>query len=381
MMKVFAAGLIGAAVLVGAPASAAQKVRFTLPEPTGHHQVGTTMIHFVDHARPDPWKPDRKRELMISVWYPAKHANHYPRAQWLSDGLVPSVEAFAAQPGVDIPQGSIDWTHARTAGRVGAPADRTFGGRPVVLYSPGLGGPRSMGTVQAQDLASHGYVVVTIDHTYETTVEFPGGRVEPAIVQTPTPDYLKAAIDARVADTRFVLDRLPQVNRELGGALNLGKVGMFGHSYGGFTAGETMVYDRRIKAGMNLDGQMGWGFGRNGVPYLPGEVVKRGLDRPFKLMGAQFIQPDGTIIDHSPFNDWDRSWFEFWANQRGWKQDVALKGAGHNSFSDMQVVLPQLTGPLGFPAGKWVPIIGTIDPGRSVAAQNINIRSFFDRFL
>lgn len=234
---------------------------------------------------------------------------------------------------------------------------------------------------QVQDLASHGYVVVTIDHTYETAVEFPGGRVEPPIAQTPTPEYLKAAIDARVADTRFVLDRLPQVNRDLNNVMNLSRVGMFGHSYGGFTAGETMVDDRRIKAGINLDGQMGWGFGRDGVPYLPGEVVKRGLDRPFKLMGSQIRLPDGTIVHHSPRNDWDRSWFEFWANQRGWKQDVLIKGSAHNSYSDLQVILPQLTGPLGFPADKWIPLIGTIDPARSIAIQNTNIRTFFDRFL
>src|ERR1043165_5488793 len=231
LTRTLAAGVVGASVLLGAPAiaSAAAKVTFTLPEPAGHHQVGTRELHLVDANRPDPWKPDRTRELMVNVWYPAQDTGHHPRAQWLPTGLLDAVEAFTSAPPVNIPQGSVDWTGARSSGHVNAPVSR--GRFPVVLYSPGFGGPRSLGTVAVQDLASHGYVVVAIDHTFETTVEFPGGRVEPA-VEIPW-EQMGKALDARVNDTRFVLDELAK-QAWLGGTADLRRGGVFGALCGGF---------------------------------------------------------------------------------------------------------------------------------------------------
>ncbi|MBE1464780.1 alpha/beta hydrolase family protein [Kibdelosporangium phytohabitans] len=369
LTKTLAAGVVGAAVLVGAPvtASAAAKVTFALPSPSGYHQVGTRTLHLVDGNRADPWKPDRKRELMVDVWYPADDAWRHPKAKWLPDGLVSEIEDFAAAPPANVPKGSVDWAGARSSGHRDAPVER--GKRPVVLYSPGFGGPRAVGTTAVQDLASHGYVVVTIDHTYETTVEFPGGRVEKNV--TIPWEQMGTALAARVADTRFVLDELGK-QRWLDGSADLRRVGMFGHSYGGFTAGEAMLRDRRIDAGVNMDGSMFPEFG---------EVAKQGLDRPFFLMGGQFDMPDGSVVDHSPFTSFDASWGQFWANQKGPKRSVVYTGARHHSFSDLQPILPQLVKPLGFPADHFKPFVGTIDPRHSVRAQNSDIRRFFERHL
>ena len=61
------------------------------------------------------------------------------------------------------------------------------------------------------ELASRGYVVVTVDHTYEVAgVEFPGGRLE---VQTLPAELRVAGQAARVADVRFVLDELGRLAR------------------------------------------------------------------------------------------------------------------------------------------------------------------------
>ncbi|SMD21141.1 alpha/beta hydrolase family protein [Kibdelosporangium aridum] len=363
LTKTLAAGVVSAAVLVAAPvsASAEAKVTFSIPSPTGRYQVGTTDLHLVDHTRPDPWKPDRKRELMVSVWYPAKDTRHYPRQQWLPNGIVPAVETFAEQAG--IPKGSVDWTAARTSGHVNAPVKH--GKWPVILYSPGFGGPRSVGSVLVQELASRGNVVVTIDHTFETPVEFPGGRVEPPV--TISEAEMGKALQARVGDTRFVLDQLARKG------VNLDKVGMFGHSYGGFTAGETMLHDRRIDAGINMDGSMFPDFG---------DVAERGLDRPFMLLGGQFPDPEtGVLKDHSPFTDLDPSWGLFWANQKGPKESFVLEGGRHHNFSDLQVVLPQLVKPLGLPADQFEQFIGTVDPDRGLKIQYRVIPQFFGRFL
>jgi hypothetical protein len=63
--------------------------------------------------------------------------------------------------------GKADWAATRTYAREGAPLDRRGGPRTVVLYSPGVLDPRSLGTTLCDDLASLGYAVVAIDHTYE----------------------------------------------------------------------------------------------------------------------------------------------------------------------------------------------------------------------
>jgi pimeloyl-ACP methyl ester carboxylesterase len=198
------------------------------------------------------------------------------------------------------------------------------------------------------------------------------------------------AIDVRVADTRFVLDKLAELDRGrnpdaqrrrlaagLRGALDISRVGMFGYSYGGYTAGEAMAHDRRIAAGINLDGTMAHGFGLSeDWPYLPGQVVQRGLDRPFMLFGHEGHDHLGT--QESPG---DSSWPEFWANQRGWKLDITLQGSQHGSFGDLQIVEPQVARSLGLPLAPLGPSIGTIDPERSIAAQRDYVAAFFNLHL
>ncbi|MEO3825229.1 hypothetical protein [Actinomadura sp. B10D3] len=185
----------------GAPAA------FGLPAPTGPHRaIGTTELHLVDHARPDPWVPGRARELMVSVFYPAARRSG-PAAPYLRPGVA-KVLSEADALGV-FKAGTVDWAAARTHAAASVPADLRGGARPVVLYSPGFGVPRALGTTLAEELVTRGYVVVTVDHTYETApVEFPGGRVENQRLSGPGPERLKTALDARVKDTRLVLDRL-----------------------------------------------------------------------------------------------------------------------------------------------------------------------------
>jgi hypothetical protein len=84
-----------------------------------------------------------------------------------------------------------------------------------------------------------GYVVITIDHTYEASeVEFPGGRVVTSVlpaelvkaqVNGTVGALLRKVLDVRVADVRFVAG-------EVAAAVDPHRIGMFGVSAGGFTA-------------------------------------------------------------------------------------------------------------------------------------------------
>ncbi|MEV0375025.1 lipase [Streptomyces sp. NPDC050636] len=349
-------------------------MRFELPEPTGRQPVGSVELHLVDHDRRDPWVVDRDRELMVSVWYPARSASGYPRRPYMPPGVARSVDESGSF-GLARP-GEVDWAAIRTDAAWAAPADN-HGNRPIVLYSPGLQISRTLGTSTAVELASRGYVVVTMDHTYEApAVEFPNGRIE---LQEPMSgvEGLKKAVDTRVRDTRFVLDQLAvlqdgrnpdaegrRLPKGLGKALDLDRIGMYGHSGGGATAAEAMRVDRRIDAGINMDGTLQY----SSSEFLP--VAQEGLDRPFMLMG----KASQTHLNKP-------SWQSFWDHSTGWKRDLSLERGSHFSYTDAQSFVPALDEHLDIPAETREQYIGTVDPERSTAAQRAYVTAFFDQHL
>ena len=336
-------------------------LQLTLPKPTGPQPVGTVSLHLVDKSRPDPWVPSESaRELMVQVWYPARNIRGYSREPWVT----PAIAKVINPPGSGI---LLPLTH----GYAGAPVEP--GRHPVVLYSPGFGLWRAGNTAVVEQLASHGYVVVTIDHTHDSQlVEFPGGRVAESAIPQPDDEaegerIIEKALAVRVADTRFTLDRLGALNRGrnpdaehrslpkgLAGALDLSRVGMLGMSLGGPTAAATMLEDRRIRAGVNLDGSI---FGR---------ALTAGLDRPFLQFGSE---PDD--------GESDETWDAFWARLRGPRLEIQLTGSKHLSFTDLHTLLQQS----GQTAAELEPVFGTVDSRRSIVVQRAYVVAFFDRYL
>ena len=71
--------------------------RLILPEPTGPYPVGTVPLHLVDRSRPDDIAgPGHFRELMATVWYPARNVEHHPVAPWMPAG---ALQPFLADAG------------------------------------------------------------------------------------------------------------------------------------------------------------------------------------------------------------------------------------------------------------------------------------------
>ncbi|WIV55668.1 alpha/beta hydrolase [Amycolatopsis nalaikhensis] len=367
MRKALLAGVTGALFLTTVSAAAAAPP-LRLPAPTGPYPVGSTELHLVDHGRPDPWVAGTTRELMVTVRYPARPGGG-PKAPYIPENAAKVVaEDDAAQ--LRVPAGRLGYTfptHART----GAPA--AGGPRPVVLYSPSAKYPRSVGTALLEQLASEGYVTVAIDHTHEpAAVEFPGGRVKRRVLPS-GPDAGKRLIATRVADTRFVLDALETLARggkpdaeqralPAGLVPDVSRIGMFGHSGGGFTTGETMVVDGRVDAGADLDGSMAYSLSNRDF----GRAATEGLDRPFLLMSAG---------DHSAASD--VSWQEFLSHQRGPVREHYLPDGEHFSYTDYQVLLPRL----GLDPASIAPFIGTIEPGRSLDTQRACLSAFFSEYV
>ncbi|HYQ65952.1 alpha/beta hydrolase family protein [Actinophytocola sp.] len=309
MIRHFLTGMVMAAVLV-APARAEPDV-LVLPAPTGPHPVGVQRLHLVDVDRPDPWVPGGPRELMVSVWYPATAARgaRVPYASAEESRLLLDLYGITGVPADAL-------TRVRTHARAGAPPVRhRF---PLVVLSPGLAFPRWTLTTLAEDLASRGYVVAGIDHTYEgAAVTFPDGRVARCVVCDGGASGA-AIVASRVRDISFVLDHVLARYRNM---VDANRIMAAGHSIGGAAAAATMLADPRVDAGTNLDGS-----------FQP--PLTQDLPRPFLLMSGEDRTPG-----HRP--DWDRTW----PHLTGWRRWLHLPGLGHSSFSDVAVVVEWLGRP------------------------------------
>ncbi|MFF0306990.1 alpha/beta hydrolase family protein [Streptosporangium sp. NPDC004379] len=382
-----------------APAAA---VELRLPAPSGPYAVGRDVLHLVDDTRTDPWVPSAgARRLMVSVYYPARTAGDGAAAPYMT---TEEARLLLKAQGRDKLLAPEVLAGTRTNARTGA---RPAGGRhPLVLVSPGFSLNRATLTVLSEDLASRGYVVALVDHAYESFgTTFPDGRTLTCVacetVEGAPADGAEKGMMARVAtgratDLSFVLDALtgrrasaaartstaaqasttaqaataaqasttaqaatagdrtaghrPAWKRS--GMIDTRRIGAVGHSIGGNAAASLMAGDRRVRAGVNMDGTF----------FAP--VPGSGLGgRPFMMLG--------TAAGHSPGSE-DVSWSRDWARLDGWKRWLTVKDTGHFSFIDIPVLGRQL---------------GVTDPeaplpgDRSAEITTSYVGAFFDRHL
>ncbi|MFD5433470.1 alpha/beta hydrolase family protein [Kitasatospora sp. NPDC127067] len=362
-------GLARTASAAPAPASApvpssgaASPSRLTLTAPTGPFPVGMVPLHLRDESRLDPnARPGKFRELMATVWYPARTADAaaYPLAPWMTEG---ALKAFLDDVGFPLPLSLAPLT----AGHQGAPVHRAGRPLPVILYSHGAGGHRGDHTIVVQELASHGFAVVTVDHTHDGITEFPDGTVV-------TRDGVDPGLYPRdyAADLLFLLDRVvdlangrnPDVDGRtlpngLLGGLDARNIGAFGWSKGGTAVGLAMVADQRIRAGLTLDGRM-----------ESNPAITTDIDRPFMMMTANYTRANSPYIA------------TFWGHLRGWRLDVQATGAVHNSYGDNMTLIPQAGRLIGLTEEQIQSAVGTLDPDRGVLIQQAYPRAFFDLHL
>lgn len=335
--------------------------RLVLPGPRGPYPVGTVPLHLVDRSRPDGIAgPGHFRELMATVWYPARDVRQYPVAPWMPAG---ALQAFLADAGF----GDLASLGPVTAGRVGAPVHRTGRRLPVVVFSHGAHSHQGDHTVVVQELASHGYAVVTVAHQYDTYTQFPDGRIA-----VPLDDRQAPTLPGDfAADLRFVLDCVEQLaagsNPDAGhrklpagllGSLDVRRMGVFGWSKGGTATACAMLANERIRAGLSLDGPMQM------KPPLAGD-----LDRPFMMMSAEFTR--ATVPEAAAF----------WSHLRGWRLDIQARGAAHVSYGDNEALFPQVAKLYGWSRQQLQDTIGTLDPGQAVKIQQAYPLAFFDEHL
>ncbi|WP_256725623.1 alpha/beta hydrolase [Streptomyces sp. IMTB 2501] len=380
----------GGPAQAGSRAAAAAPARndavLRLPAPTGRHPVGCQSVYLVDTSRPDPLTPEFPvRELMLTVFYPARDVTGLARAPQLPPRAAGLFGRIAPLGPLHLPAAGVDWRATLSHSFVGATPRP--GRRPVLVYSPGGGDPRGWGTSLAEDLASHGAVVVTVDHPGDAAaVEFPDvtpfrrDRVRMTVLRgdpRDQPSLWRTVIDARIADLHFVLDRFEHaadlpLPHGLARTLDLSRVGVYGHSAGGSAVTEVLFENRRVRAGINLEGYLDYPPTTPGGAATPFPVTSEGVDRPLFLLGS------------AGFNrrrEMDRSWSALTTRSGRRVRTERIADANHWIFTDYAAVLPQLQTAGLMTARQRNALIGTVSPTVSVPEIRHAVRGFFAQHL
>ncbi|MER6002915.1 alpha/beta hydrolase [Nonomuraea angiospora] len=318
----------------------------TLPAPTGPHPVGTTALYLKDTSRPDPWNLDAKaRELKITLWYPTKQKDGQ-RAPYMTPKE--SELLLKGKRSAGVPDDTLSKTRTNAI-KDAEPAGRKL---PLVVLSPGFTNPMSTLTSLAEELASRGYMVAGIDHTYESyATTLAGGRVAECLACDSDTDtgFGTGVVAGRAADVSFVLDWLPS-QWEGSDVIDRSRIAMVGQSMGGASALAAMVKDSRVRAGIDMDG----------TTYA--RIPKSGFSRPFLFLGTAEHVTGGR----------DTSWDRDWKLLTGWKRWLVVTGAEHSSFTDA----PLLAGALGIK-----PAYGILPAARAAELTRTYVAAFLDQHL
>ncbi|WP_164020628.1 alpha/beta hydrolase family protein [Pyxidicoccus trucidator] len=351
-----------------------------LPAPTGPFPVGRSALDVVAHERQEPYARRPGRELSVMLWYPATPEPH--------------ARAGAYLPGAWRRAGHF-WGFASKRVRAHAipeaPVADAQAPHPVLLFSP-AGFPPPFYTALFEELASHGYVVAAVSHTYEMlpVSVFADGRVRwfrPSSVggalsvsRGPQPEDVRkraAVVEVKADDLRSVVARLERLGVEPGrfaGKLDPNRVGAMGHSMGGNAAAEWCARDARCRAVAVLDGGLWTAVARGGVARPVLEVFG---EHP------EYTQPCGESVRRGMFTSEDYCRADQRHVLRGWQRLYAearpgysfqIHGAGHASFTDCGL-LPLRT---WSPAGQ---AMGTIGGDRMWRVLGDCLRAFFDRHV
>ncbi|PFR37787.1 alpha/beta hydrolase family protein [Bacillus thuringiensis] len=302
---------------------------FSFEEPTGPHKIGTKLYHWVDHQRKEPYSknPNDRRELMVQIWYPAAEKSKGDPEPYIRNinELSKGLEKTLSIPAFAFSHMELVKSHSFMDLQL-SDSENHYS---ILLFSHGFNGFRYQNTFQVEELASQGYIVLSIDHTFDAAATvFPDGRtayVQPINLTDEGDSHIKLWEE----DVSFVLNQIEKLNQNdetsfFTGRLDTSRIGMFGHSYGGATAAQILAKDSRVKAAINMDGTL---YGE----IFPGS----GIGKPFLLMSAE--EPD----EADPYEVRER----YGRGLAGGGMSMVIPHTDHTSFTDLHLFSPVLQSP------------------------------------
>jgi len=303
--------------------------------PTGSFDVATQSVTLADESRADPFSQScESRKLTVQFWYPSDAEN---------------TDSF-----------------------------------PLVVFSHGAFGFRGSNLSTFKDLASNGYVVCSIDHSYHSffarhadgsgtlvNMDFLNDAVNitnEAYDAKTSYDKTHEWLALRSADMNFVLDELlhngsGKIPEDVSAMIDPDKIGLSGHSLGGATAAQLGRARPDVDAVAVLDGTM---FGEE-VAFENGSAVLTGDPYPVPLL---------NLYNESHYADAQElglSYSNLSASAHATEaHDVVIRGSGHLNFTDLPLFSPALARVLG---------TGQVDSRYCIETMNQIVLEFFNDTL
>jgi dienelactone hydrolase len=325
----------------------------SLPEPTGNFNVGTVVSDFKDENRVETLSKEegKPREIAVQFWYP-------------TDRIGSEIQYDISGAKVSTLQQSY----------------------PVLIFSHGAFGMRLSNASTFRELASHGYIVASIDHTYHSFyTSFTDGRgvlvnnqfINEAIGAslgdlTPEKEFevSQSWMEVRTADIELVIDNLKSGELEteaklLNGHMDLTKIGLFGHSLGGAASAQVSREREEVKAAIVLDGTMIGDI--NGLNSDNTVILsKDSFNKPLMLMyGSLFQEQEAREASYMPnINAFNK------ASDAAYS--LMIKDSGHLNFTDLPRISPFLSKKLG---------VGNVDSLECIKTVNDYSLAFFDKHI
>jgi dienelactone hydrolase len=366
-----------------------------LPVPEGPYAVGVRSYRMTDYGREEIFTEDSldHRSLLVTAWYPAEvDKGMTVSTYWDPEGRTGKVYSQSAG------MGSFWYSHlslVKTSSYPEAPVLQGEAPFPVIIYSPSFYGMNTENTMLMEELASKGYIVFSITHSYETIVSvFPDGEVVPGNLDhiselydshadqedqlyedykntedigrktdiikqiLVVDDLFNQLVKIRREDAVFVLDEIEKLNVQEGifhSLLDLNSVGILGWSFGGAAATEACIADERFKAGINMDG---WPYGDL---FSSAEPLSQAMMQIRSESEDEREDEQNDIISRLIFEK---------AESHVCRLEIS--GASHMNFWDF---------PLFFRIYERFGYWGPIDPLRLLEIEGVYITGFFDKHL
>jgi hypothetical protein len=354
---------------------------FNLPTPTGKYKIGSRYLKVkADRTEIITANLNDKREFMVKVWYPSTLTNE-SKEHYLDKG---NRLGFINKYG--LPEFTLNYLDLVDTHTYEGP-DLAQGKFPVLIFSHGSYSEAFGYYALMEEIVSHGFVVININHTYESSgAVFPNGDLKLyslefdqktndsemakmawnanesykkattekerlLAVENLIRNYVAAGISKRwSADISTVIDNLDKWNKNsfFNKHLDLRKIGVFGHSQGGSAVGQALVEDNRIDAGINLDGAQ-WG-----------RVIDTTITKPFMLISSEWEESHPNLNKYAYRNLSPLSF-----------KSIIIKNAGHSNFMDIPLLVNL----------PYINEAGTINPYKGYKIISQLILEFFDKNL
>lgn len=298
--------------------------------------IGSKQYYWEDSTRFDEYYGGT-RKVNVQVWYPAnKVTSSSLRTPYLLFGekLYNQLEGWSEEDYKAVQE-------VKTASFIGIPIKNNLTKAPLLIFSPSLGGNLSYYTYYAEYFAKKGYIVMGINHLYESEAIVADDKVYPAnhsfqdslkslkIPEDISAEQYRESMGARqkiiAQDIQFSLTQL-LTDKRIGSAVDTSRIGIFGHSAGGAGAVYCSILDKRIKVVVNLDG----------TP--PSVALNNGIDIPYL-----FIEDLTDYKNHNGYAIQYKRRSDFCKLNRADAWRVLIKGFNHNSFLDVNYYVAENT--------------------------------------